>query len=140
MPTGTGTRQAIAKSRFTEEQTIVALRQAQAGTSVEEICRKHGVPESRFFRWKKQHGDLAVAKLREMRQLRTSARKIVGSGCSPTSRFIRRSCNGAPTKITSPAHCRAVATWARDTHRLRAPRAVQRGLRDRFGTRKRGSR
>jgi len=64
------------KSRFTEEQIIVALRQAEAGTSVEDICRKLGVAESTFFRWKKQYGDLGVGELREMRQLRDENRRL----------------------------------------------------------------
>lgn len=66
------------KSRFTEEQIIVALRQAEAGTSVEDICRKLGVAESTFFRWKKQYGDLGVGELREMRQLRDENRRLKG--------------------------------------------------------------
>ena len=66
------------KSRFTEEQIIVALRQAEAGTSVEDICRKLGVAESTFFRWKKQYGDLGVCELREMRQLREENRRLKG--------------------------------------------------------------
>jgi putative transposase len=66
------------KSKFTEEQIIVALRQAEAGTPVEDICRKLGVAESTFFRWKKQFGDLGVGELREMRQLREENRRLKG--------------------------------------------------------------
>lgn len=58
------------KSRFTEEQIAMALRQAEAGTPVAEICRKLQVTESTFYRWKKKFGGLGVPELRELRQLR----------------------------------------------------------------------
>ncbi len=44
------------KSKFTEEQIAFALRQAEAGTRVVEVCRKMGISEQTFFRWKKKYG------------------------------------------------------------------------------------
>jgi len=41
-------------SKFTDEQVAMALRQAEAGTPVGEICRKLGVSEQSFYRWKKR--------------------------------------------------------------------------------------
>jgi putative transposase len=58
------------KSKFTEEQVALALRQAEAGTPVAEICRKLQVTEATFYRWKKKFGGLGVPELRELRQLR----------------------------------------------------------------------
>ena len=58
------------RSRFTEEQVAMALRQAEAGTPVAEICRKLQVTEATFYRWKKKFGGLGVPELRELRQLR----------------------------------------------------------------------
>ena len=58
------------KSKFTEEQQVMALRQAEAGTPVGEICRKLQVTEATFYRWKKKFGGLGVPELRELRQLR----------------------------------------------------------------------
>jgi putative transposase len=66
------------KSRFTEEQIAVALRQGEAGTPIEEICRRIGVSEATYFRWKKKYGDLGVSELRELRQLRDENRKLKG--------------------------------------------------------------
>jgi putative transposase len=66
------------KSRFTEEQIAMALRQAEAGTTVEEICRKLGVSSATFFRWKKVYGSLGVPELRELRQLRDENRRLKG--------------------------------------------------------------
>ncbi len=64
------------KSRFSEEQITMALRQAEAGTPVEEICRKLGVSQATFFRWKKRFGSLGVPEIRELRQLRDENRKL----------------------------------------------------------------
>jgi putative transposase len=64
------------KSRFSEEQIAMALRQAEAGTPVEEICRKLGIAEGTFYRWKKKYGSLGVSELRELKQLREENRKL----------------------------------------------------------------
>ena len=66
------------KSRFTEPQIIMALRQAEAGTVVGEICRKLGVTEATFYRWKKRYANLGVSELRELRQLRDENRQLKG--------------------------------------------------------------
>ena len=64
------------RKRFTEEQIAYALRQAEGGVPVGEICRKLGVSEASFYRWKKQYGSLGVPELRELRQLREENRKL----------------------------------------------------------------
>jgi putative transposase len=64
------------RSRFTEEQIALALRQAEAGTPVAEICRKLEITETTFYRWKKKYGGLGVTELRELRQLREENRKL----------------------------------------------------------------
>jgi putative transposase len=48
------------KSRFTEEQIAFALRQAETGTKVSEVCRKIGVAEPTFYNWKKKYGGLGA--------------------------------------------------------------------------------
>ena len=58
------------KSRYTEEQIAFALEQAELGTSVAEVCRKMGVSEATFFRWKQGYGGLGPSELRQLRQLR----------------------------------------------------------------------
>ena len=64
------------KKRFTEEQIGFALRQAEAGTSVSEICRKMGVSEPTFYRWKKQFAGMGVAEIRRLKQLEDENRKL----------------------------------------------------------------
>jgi putative transposase len=54
----------------------MALRQAEAGTTVDEVCRKLGVSQGTFFRWKKRFGSLGVPELRELRQLRDENKKL----------------------------------------------------------------
>jgi len=58
------------KSRFTEEQITYALRQAESGTPVADVCRQLGVSEASFYVWKKKYSNLDLTELRELRQLR----------------------------------------------------------------------
>ena len=64
------------RKRFTEEQIAFALRQAEAGTPVEEICRKMGVSEPNFYRWKKRFAGMGVPEIRRLRQLEEENRKL----------------------------------------------------------------
>jgi putative transposase len=58
------------KSRFTGEQITFALRQADAGTPVADVCRQLGVSEATFYIWKKKYSNLGVSELRQLKQLR----------------------------------------------------------------------
>ena len=62
-------------SKYTEAQKVDVLRQVDAGTPVVEVCRKLGVSEATFFRWRKQIGDLGTTELKELRQLRDELRR-----------------------------------------------------------------
>ncbi len=64
------------KSKFSEEQITMALRQAESGTRVSDICRKLGVSQATFYRWKKMYGSLGVPEVRELRQLRDENRRL----------------------------------------------------------------
>ena len=63
-------------SKFSPEQSAHALRQAEGGTLVVEICRKLQVTEQTFYRWKKKFGELGTPEVRELRQLRDENRKL----------------------------------------------------------------
>ena len=58
------------RSRFSEEQISYALRQAESGTPVADVCRQLGVSEASFYVWKKKYGKLGLTELKELRQLR----------------------------------------------------------------------
>jgi putative transposase len=66
----------VKKSRFTEEQIVHALRQAEAGTPAVEICRKRGVSEQTFYRWKRQFTGMGVVELRRLLQVEEENRKL----------------------------------------------------------------
>ena len=63
-------------SKFTPEQVMMALRQAESGTPVSEICRKLEITETTFYRWKKKFGEMGTPEIRELRQLRDENRKL----------------------------------------------------------------
>ena len=64
------------KSRFSEEQIAFALRQAEGGTPVRDVCRKMGVSEQTFYRWKKKYAGVGVAEIRRLKQLEEENRKL----------------------------------------------------------------
>ena len=57
------------RSKFSEEQVAYALRQAESGTPVADVCRQLGVSEATFYAWKKKYAHLGVSELRRLRQL-----------------------------------------------------------------------
>jgi putative transposase len=63
-------------SRYTAEQIAFAMRQAESGTAVAEICRKMGISEQTFYRWKKKFAGIGVAEVRRLRVLEEENRKL----------------------------------------------------------------
>jgi putative transposase len=56
------------QSRFTEEQIVYAIRHAESGTPVSDLCRQLGISEVIFYTWKKKDAHLGVSELRRLRQ------------------------------------------------------------------------
>jgi len=56
-------------SRFTEEQIIGILREQESGSKTADVCRKHGVSEATFYKWKAKLGGMDVSDARRLRQL-----------------------------------------------------------------------
>ena len=57
------------RSRFTEAQIALALRQADEGVSVGEICRKMGISEPTYYRWRSRYAGLMPSEMKRLRQL-----------------------------------------------------------------------
>jgi putative transposase len=64
------------RKRFSNEQIASALRQAESGVAPVEICRKLGVSEQTFYRWKRRFAGMGIAELRRLRQLQEENRKL----------------------------------------------------------------
>jgi putative transposase len=64
------------KSHFTEQQIAYALRQAETGTAVTEVCRALELSEQTYYRWKKQYGGLGVQEIRRLKLLEEENRKL----------------------------------------------------------------
>ena len=57
------------RNRFDEAQIIGILKEAEAGAKSTDLCRRHGVSEQTFYRWKSKYGGLEIAEARRLRQL-----------------------------------------------------------------------
>jgi len=64
------------KKRFSEEQIIGILREQEAGFSVKEVIRKHGIAEQTFYRWKSKYGGMEVSDARRLRELESENNKL----------------------------------------------------------------
>lgn len=64
------------RKRYSNEQIAFALRQAENGTLVEEVCRKLGVSEATFYRWKQQFAGMGVVEIRRLKQLEEENAKL----------------------------------------------------------------
>ena len=61
------------RKRFTEEQIIGILKEAEAGAKKQEICRKHGISEHTLYRWRSKYGGMQVSEARKLKQLLADA-------------------------------------------------------------------
>jgi putative transposase len=59
----------VKRSKYMEQQIAFALKQAELGTPVEEVCRKMGISDATFYNWKKKYGGLGPSELRRLKQL-----------------------------------------------------------------------
>jgi putative transposase len=64
------------KSRFTEEQIIKALKEHAAGLSVDDLCRKHGVSNATFSKWRSRYGGMEVSDARKLKALEDENRRL----------------------------------------------------------------
>jgi putative transposase len=64
------------QSRFTEEQIIGVLKEAEAGMKTAEVCRQHGISDATYYKWKAKYGGLEVSEARRLRQLEDENRRL----------------------------------------------------------------
>ncbi len=64
------------RSRFTEEQIIVVLREHDAGVKTADLCRRHGISDATFYNWKAKYGGLTVSDAARLRALEDENRRL----------------------------------------------------------------
>ena len=64
------------KKRFTEEQIIRVIKEQESGTSVDDICRRHGIANSTFYKWKSKFGGMELSEAKRLKELEAENRKL----------------------------------------------------------------
>ena len=64
------------KSKFTENQIIKIVNEADAGVPVPDVCRKHGISTSTFYKWRAKYGGLDASQLKRLRELEDENRRL----------------------------------------------------------------
>ena len=64
------------KSRYTEEQIIKVLREQESGVKVSELCRKYGISEQTFYRWRSKYGGMSVSEARRLKALEEENQRL----------------------------------------------------------------
>ena len=66
----------LKRSRFTEQQIVGIVNAAEAGMSVKEVCRKHGISDAKFYNWKAKYGGMEVSEAKRLRALEEENSKL----------------------------------------------------------------
>ena len=64
------------RSRFSEEQIIGILKEHQVGLGAKELCRKHGISDATFYKWRSKYGGMEVSDARRLKTLETENAKL----------------------------------------------------------------
>lgn len=64
------------KVRYTEEQIVGILKEAEAGVAVSERCRKYGISDQTYYNWKAKYGGMSVSDVRRLKQLEDENRRL----------------------------------------------------------------
>ena len=64
------------KTRYSEEQIIGILKEAEAGIAITELCRKYGISDATYYNWKAKYGGMTTSEMRRLRQLEDENRRL----------------------------------------------------------------
>jgi len=64
------------RKRYTEEQIIGILKEAEAGMTVKDLCRKHGMSDQSFYKWRNKYGGMEVNEAKRLRELEDENRRL----------------------------------------------------------------
>ena len=64
------------RSRFTETQILAILKEADAGATVKEVCRRHGISDATFYTWKSKYGGMSASDLKRLREMEEENAKL----------------------------------------------------------------
>ena len=64
------------RSRYSEEQIVGIIKEAEAGIPVAELCRKYGMSDATYYNWKAKYGGMAASDLKKLRQMESENRKL----------------------------------------------------------------
>ena len=68
--------EALIKRRFSDEQIIGILKEHEAGVTAKELCRKHGMSDATFYKWKAKFSGIEISEARRLRDLEDENRKL----------------------------------------------------------------
>ena len=64
------------KSRYTDTQIIAILKQNEAGTSVADLCREHGMSHASFYKWRSKYGGMDASLMKRLKELEDENRRL----------------------------------------------------------------
>jgi putative transposase len=109
------------KSKFTESQIAFAIKQAETGTKVDEVCSQMGISSATFFNWKKKYGGLGISELRRLRQFEEENQQLkkLVADLSLDKHMLQE----VIKKALKPSFKKRLALWLQDQFRVSIRRA-----------------
>jgi len=114
----------VKRHRYTEEQIIGILKEAEAGVPLADLVRKHGISSASFYAWRKKYGGMEVSDAKKLRALEDENRRLkkLVADLSLDNQMLKEL---SQKKMVTPAACRAAAQWLHHERRLSERRACR---------------